>query len=79
MPLHPMSPPLVKKGNDKWTFKYEAPARRLSYREAARLQGFPDNYSFPEHGSLDIKYRVIGNAVPPPLFKAVAKAIPDIW
>jgi DNA (cytosine-5)-methyltransferase 1 len=25
------------------------------------------------------KYKVIGNAVPPPLFKAVAGALPSVW
>jgi DNA (cytosine-5)-methyltransferase 1 len=37
--------------------------RGLSIREAALLQGFPENYSFA--GSLDESFRQIGNAVPP--------------
>lgn len=79
MPLHPMSPPLVKHGDNDWRFSSNAPARRFSYREAAILQGFDRKFKFPEHGSLSLKYKVIGNAVPPPLFEAVVKAIPDIW
>ena len=37
--------------------------RGLSIREAALLQGFPSRYRFS--GSLDKKFRQIGNAVPP--------------
>lgn len=81
MPLHPISPILEKLGNDKWAFTTESKARRFSYREAARLQGFTKDFIFPEtkNANLTMKYKVIGNAVPPPLFEAVAKALPDIW
>lgn len=81
MPLHPISPPLNKVGDDAWQFACDAPARRFSYREAARLQGFARNFSFPdtELSSLDMRYKVAGNAVPPPLFEAVARALPDLW
>ena len=37
--------------------------RGLSVREAALLQGFPDEYGF--EGSFDSKFQQIGNAVPP--------------
>ncbi len=79
IPLYPGSPELIKLGKDKWTFSTDDPARRLSYREAALLQGFDKKFEFPDTVSLEMKYKVIGNAVPPPLFKAVVKAIPDIW
>ncbi|TWX74261.1 DNA (cytosine-5-)-methyltransferase, partial [Klebsiella pneumoniae] len=80
MPLHPISPELTKLGPDKWQFVSDSPARRFSYREAARLQGFGD-LIFPEteKASMNMKYTVVGNAVPPPLFEAVAKALPKIW
>jgi DNA (cytosine-5)-methyltransferase 1 len=80
MPLHPMSPSLIKLGPDKWEFTEERPARRFSYREAAALQGFGD-LVFPdtEKGSMNMRYTVAGNAVPPPLFEAVAGALPTIW
>ena len=81
MPLHPMSPPMVRVVQDKWVFAHEGRARRFSYREAARLQGFARNFVFPdtEAGSMNMRYTVAGNAVPPPLFEAVARTLPDIW
>ena len=81
MPLHPVSPVMTKLGDDKWAFTTKENARRFSFREAARLQGFSKNFVFPEtdNSSLDMKYKVVGNAVPPPLFEAVAKALPAIW
>jgi DNA (cytosine-5)-methyltransferase 1 len=81
MPLHPMSPPLKKREHNVWEFSTEGPARRFSYREAARLQGFARGLVFPDThlGSLDMRYKVIGNAVPPPLFEAVARALPQVW
>ena len=81
MPLHPMSPPLEKLEHNVWRFQTEGRARRFSYREASRLQGFPSDFVFPdtERGSLDMRYKVVGNAVPPPLFEAVARALPDVW
>ncbi|WP_200792021.1 DNA cytosine methyltransferase [Klebsiella pneumoniae] len=81
MPLHPISPTLVKLGPDKWVFTSDARARRFSFREAAHLQGFGD-LVFPEteRASMNMKYTVVGNAVPPPLFEAVAKALPqELW
>lgn len=82
MPLHPMSPRMIKHGHNDWRFETEHPARRYSYREAARLQGFSRDFIFPDTsaGSLDMRYKVAGNAVPPPLFEAVIKAIPaKVW
>ena len=81
MPLHPMSPVLKKLEHNVWKFETELRARRFSYREAARLQGFDRDFVFPDTvaGSLDMRYKVVGNAVPPPLFEAVARALPPIW
>ncbi|WNL27334.1 DNA cytosine methyltransferase [Arcobacter cryaerophilus gv. pseudocryaerophilus] len=47
--------------------------RRLSVRECARIQTFPDNFVFL--GSLSSQHRQVGNAVPPLLAKLVAKEI----
>lgn len=79
-PLHPMSPPLEKVCHNVWRFTANGRARRFSYKEAARLQGFGD-VVFPETkaSSLNAKYTVIGNAVPPLLFEAVARALPKLW
>lgn len=81
MPLHPMSPVLRKLRHNVWEFESDAPARRFSYREGARLQGFASGMVFPDTqpSSLDMRYKVVGNAVPPPLFKAVAQALPNVW
>ena len=81
MPLHPVSPKMVKVKHNEWTFETDAPARRFTFREASRIQGFAKDFKFPETAaaSLDMKYKVAGNAVPPPLFKAVAEALPAIW
>lgn len=79
VPLHPSSPELMRLGPDEWKFSSDLPARRLSYREGACIQGFRSNMKFPDTFGLHLKYRVVGNAVPPPLFRAVAGALPDIW
>lgn len=78
MPLHPMSPALVHVGRDRYEFTSDAPARRFSYREAACLQGFSRDLVFPDSAGIYSRYKVIGNAVPPPLFEAVAGALPDL-
>lgn len=79
MPLHPISPILEKWGQINGNLHHDR-ARRFSFREAAHLQGF-GNLVFPEteRASMNMKYTVVGNAVPPPLFEAVAKALPAIW
>jgi DNA (cytosine-5)-methyltransferase 1 len=47
--------------------------RPLSIREYARIQGFPDDWIFI--GSIEAKYRIIGEAVPIPLSRALARQI----
>jgi DNA (cytosine-5)-methyltransferase 1 len=78
VPLHPVSPSLRKVDRDWWMFSSKSPARRLSYEECARLQGFPASWRW-KRGRLRDRFQLIGNAVPPPLFKAVLKAMPPIW
>ena len=48
--------------------------RRLTPRECARLQDFPDDFIF--YGSISSQFRQIGNAVPINLAYAIAKLIP---
>jgi DNA (cytosine-5)-methyltransferase 1 len=47
--------------------------RIFSVREGARAMGFPDDFEFL--GDLKEQYRQNGNAVPPPMAKAIAKEI----
>ena len=48
-------------------------ARSITVREAARLQGFPDDFEFL--GSMTDQYKMIGNAVPPVISSVLAKSI----
>jgi DNA (cytosine-5)-methyltransferase 1 len=48
-------------------------ARTFTVREAARIQSFPDDFVFSAPGN--VRYKHIGNAVPPLLAKAIAEAI----
>jgi DNA (cytosine-5)-methyltransferase 1 len=49
--------------------------RVITARESARLQGFPDDFIWPDWIPRLQQYRQIGNAVPPPLGRAVALSL----
>jgi DNA (cytosine-5)-methyltransferase 1 len=49
--------------------------RRLTIREALRIQGVPDNYILTTKGKLSKKFKMIGNGVPVPLAYSVAVSI----
>ncbi len=72
-PLHPGSAKMIKKGADDWKFE-EGPYRRLSVRECARVQTFPDDFKF-YYDNVAKGYKMIGNAVPVKLAEAIAKRI----
>lgn len=71
-PLHPSGEPMIKLGKDDWAFQGEI-NRKMTYLETARIQTFPVDYQFL--GNLGNKYKMIGNAVPPLLTKAIAEPI----
>ncbi|MDD5361397.1 MAG: DNA cytosine methyltransferase [Ignavibacteria bacterium] len=49
--------------------------RRISVREALRIQGVPDTYVLPEDLSKAKKFKMIGNGVPVPLAHEVAQSV----
>lgn len=49
--------------------------RRLSVREAMRIQGVPDAYELPSEASLTTKYSIVSNGVPVPLAFKVAESL----
>lgn len=83
-PLHPSGLPMEKIDKNHWIFPDgEEYHRRLSVKEVARIQTFPDWFYFSDGGNqnvsennrLDKQYKQIGNAVPVFLAKAVATPI----
>lgn len=74
--LHPQAPKMVKVGLNRCEFVQgkEDLYRRMTVREAARVQGFPDSFSFI-YDSVDDGYKMIGNAVPVNLAYEIAVAI----
>lgn len=49
--------------------------RRLSLREAMRIQGIPDSYILPESTKLTPAFKMIANGVPYPMSRMVAQAV----
>jgi DNA (cytosine-5)-methyltransferase 1 len=71
-PLHPSSTQMIRIEKDKWTFKDAHPVyRRLSVRECARIQTFPDDFILYYSNVAD-GYKMVGNAVPVKLAEAIA-------
>ena len=74
--LHPQAPKMIKHGKNDCQFVEgkEQLYRRLSVREIARVQGFPDDFKFI-YDKIDDAYKMIGNAVPVNLAYEIAVAI----
>jgi len=74
-PLHPSSPPMEKVSLNVWKFT-KGLRRSLSVKECALIQTFPPTFIF--EGSMNQKYRQIGNAVPPKMAKQIAVSVKDM-
>lgn len=75
-PIHPQAPKmeLVEKDVRIFVPEQEHLYRRLSVRECARIQTFPDEFIF-HYEKVAAGYKMIGNAVPVNLAKFLAKSI----
>lgn len=74
--IHPQAPKMTFISQNKREFVKgkEHLYRRMSIREIARIQGFPDSFKFI-YDYIDNAYKMIGNAVPVNLAYEVAVAI----
>ena len=77
--LHPQAPKMVKVATNDCRFVegQEHLYRRMTIREVARVQGFPDDFQFV-YVDTDDAYKMIGNAVPVNLAYEIAVAIKKI-
>jgi len=75
-PIHPQAPKMKFIEQNKRIFLpgFEHLYRRLSIRECARIQTFPDNHIF-YYKNLIAGYKMVGNAVPCNLAYVLAKSI----
>jgi DNA (cytosine-5)-methyltransferase 1 len=64
-------------GGENMLARADGSVRYFSVREAARLQGFPDEYEFPATVAWGETMRQLGNAVPTQLAEAFGCAIAD--
>lgn len=74
--LHPQAPKMVKvaKNDCRFVEGKEDLYRRMTVREVARVQGFPDDFVFI-YDKIDTGYKMIGNAVPVNLAYEIAISI----
>ena len=75
-PIHPQANRMIHVGKDKWIFdpSSQLPYRRLTIRECARIQTFPDDFIF-YYQDLVAAYKMIGNAVPVKFACEIARSI----
>ncbi|MBQ2718398.1 MAG: DNA cytosine methyltransferase [Clostridia bacterium] len=76
--IHPQAPKMkfISQNKREFVKGKEHLYRRMSIREIARVQGFPDSFQFI-YKNTDDAYKMIGNAVPVNLAYEVAVAIKD--
>lgn len=74
--LHPQAPVMPKIDENKHIFVEgkEHLYRRLTVRECARLQTFPDTFKFV-YDKVDDGYKMVGNAVPVEMARIIAERI----
>ena len=77
--IHPSAPKMKKVGLNKCIFEpgKEYLYRRMSVRECARIQGFPDDFEFI-YSNVNDGYKMIGNAVPIDLARIIAVSIMNV-
>ena len=77
--LHPQAPKMIKVGHNDCRFVEgkEHLYRRMTVREVARVQGFPDDFKFI-YENVNDGYKMIGNAVPVNLAYEIAVAIKKV-
>lgn len=73
-PLHPSANAMIYREKNRWEFDKQSSYRRLSVRECARIQTFPDTFEFKYKNVMD-GYLMIGNAVPVKLANIIAREI----
>ncbi|HSN66332.1 MAG TPA: DNA cytosine methyltransferase [Fusibacter sp.] len=75
-PIHPQANLMIHIDKDQWIFDPKSlhPYRRLSVRECARIQTFPDDFTL-HYNNLAAGYKMIGNAVPVNFSHALAVTI----
>ena len=75
-PIHPQAPKMkfIEQNIRVFVPGNEHLYRRLSVRECARIQTFPDSFIF-HYSSISAGYKMIGNAVPVNLAKFIAESI----
>jgi len=80
VPIHPQAPKMIRESHNKWHFVpgKEYLYRRLSVRECARIQSFPDSYSF-HYSDVRDGYKMVGNAIPPRLAKVIGLSIIKVF
>lgn len=82
-PLHPSGEPMKKIDADHWELVGDN--RRLSVREVARIQTFPNWFEFSDGNNLEVQknnrlnkqYKQIGNAVPVEMARQVLRPIAE--